>query len=232
MICLLLIVSINANAKCHQVRETAEYSQIVAKGETYREAQEKIQGMLPSIGLLQNLKLKQTKLSTKDSHLEVNELQRSVNAHFDYLLLSKCKYQGEYYIKATVPKEGVTYLPSDYALIIPDKLKDYAHLNKLCGGKKMVVVLSGPFAKYDYDATYHAHTLNQKGWRYNLFCGDVALRVKRCSKHNGCWSDIKIDNSFDEFKVFYIPTVYAQGVVRDDTRAWQLEMSKVFLSGF
>jgi hypothetical protein len=175
--------------------------------------------------------LKQVKLATTGSYSEYNQLTKRVNAHFDYLMLSKCKHQGEYYIKATVPKKGINYIPR-YPLILPDKLKDYAHLKKLCGNKKMVIIMSGPMASWTSNEENHAYRLTHKGFGYDLLCGKVAIKIKRCQRHYGCWKDIKYNNSFDDFKVFYIPTKYAAAPAQDHTKEWQLEMSKIFLAGF
>jgi hypothetical protein len=230
--CLLLVVAINAQAICHEENtETKQAVKITAKGETYEQARKELQLKLPSLGLLQNLKLQQTKISFNGDYKEVNRLERSVNARFDYLLLKNCKYQGEYYVTATIPKKGISYIPR-YPLIMSDKMRDYAYLKRLCGAnKKMMIVISGPMASWTSREDYHAWRVMKKGFSYDLLCGKVAMKVKRCSRHNGCWADRIVNNDFDDFKVLYIPTRYEQKPVEDHTEEWKLEMGKMFLAG-
>jgi hypothetical protein len=208
--------------------DVKDYIYAVGKGSTYKAARLDLNTQLPKVGLHQKIDLMTHKVSVGDSYSESTAISKSVFANFEFAVFDECKAEGEYFVSVAVPKSKVSYLPR-YPLIVPDKFKSYSYVKKLCGKhKKMMIIMSGPFASWESQEQLHGHRLSHKGFHYDLLCGDVKLKVKRCSRHNGCWSDLKYDNSFDDFKAYYIPTRFEQRPVRDHSDQWRLELMKEF----
>jgi hypothetical protein len=124
----------------------------------------------------------------------------------DLWLQYKCKYQGEFYITAVIPKDGISYL--DFKL--PKKMT-LRNINKKCKGysKKMLLLINDKRPqKYQGEKEFEYYGGDYGVWV--LLCGKATVLYNR-----GCWGRKchyrnEFTNDFESFvaiSMLYEPSI-------------------------
>jgi hypothetical protein len=117
---------------------------LTGTGLTYEEAKFDLYSKLPSIGVLQNLKVNTAKASTLNAYAEANVVTKDINVNFDSFMTFNCKLDGLFAITAVIPTESISYLPTSISELTVTWKKEYATFafaKKQCDDNQYTIII-------------------------------------------------------------------------------------------
>lgn len=202
---------------------------ITGTGLNFEEAKYNLYSQLPSMGILQNLKLSSTKISTVTSYNELNVLHKDINVNFDHLVTYNCKIDGKFAISTLMPKSGISYLPIQHHtdifddVIFDDKHATFAAATKACGSDiySVVISLNNTFDISDASKIVD-HSVNH-GVHKIVICG--RFTVKTDWSHGAHVTDVTSVFK-NKYNLIYIGPYMSAPDIRDYSQEFNLEMLK------
>ncbi len=165
-----------------------KYKVVTVSGDTYELARKKLLETMPQAGFLKHIKQTEIKKLTNRSYTEKKTIKTNMSANIDFWLKYECKHQGEFYVTALIPKEGIKYLDIEY----PAKMT-VGYIKQVCKGYKKIFIIVAD-VPYDFTAARNRLLKDPNGYWWRIMCGNVKV-------HTECpWNHYNYDNTFDNFK--------------------------------
>lgn len=136
---------IQAKDHCFDNMQDIPADIVTGVGPTHEEAFKDLHFKLPSIGVLQKIDVKKTKISSSNNFSESVTMRNTIKVNMDHVLTQPCKIRGQYAVSAAVPLKGVSYLPKErvrqYSLQwnLKEELS-FETAKRLCGDQNYSIV--------------------------------------------------------------------------------------------
>ena len=181
------------------------------------EAEAKLKMIIPQAGFLQKIKTEETKALGNNNFSQSRKIHKSLNANVSLWLKYSCKYHGEFYVTAVIPKDNVTYLEQSY----PKKMT-LSYIKKFCRGHDKIMII-GADVHYKFHADKVKEMFDADGYPWKILCGDAKVKAKDNYYYH------KFENTFDNFKailLFRSPVTHGLFESNDITIDMWMELTK------
>jgi hypothetical protein len=206
---------------CIPKNHKINHAQVVTgKGWTMAEARHDFYSKLPMIGLLQTLKVNNTRIKTEKDFTEATKVTSDIFANFDYISSYNCKINDQFAMSAIVPTDKINYLPyqfqSDYDKKLISEIARFEYAKKNCGDQPFTIVWAP--GVHDEDIRFkNAKPVISKRLHYHIVCGynwEVHRKIGRS------WYEYSSSNN--QYNLFVITKEYFE----EYSEHLQLEMIK------
>lgn len=193
---------------------------VTGVGWTMAEARHSFYSQLPQIGVLQSLKVNNTRLKTEKDFIETTKVTTDIFVNFDYLATYNCKIKGQFAISAIIPTDKINYLPyqfqSDYDKKLISEIARFEYAKKHCGDQPFTIVWAP--GVHDEDIRFkNTKPVASKRLKYHILCGynwEVHRKIGRS------WYEYSSSNN--QYNLFVITNEYFE----EYSEHLQLEMIK------
>jgi hypothetical protein len=205
-----------------------EAKMVTGIGWTPEEALANLYKELPKIGILQTIKIDNTRVKTENDFSDTTKLTSGIKVNLDMISTFNCRINNQYAVSAIVPLNKIDYLPYPMTRDILCGAKidykkeffEFDYAKRLCGHETYTLVfaamneielLEGKIAKY----TKYCQI------KYYAICGNFKAKVSWKRYYN-----FEFKSPLNKYNLIYIGVPGAGFDIRDFSQELHLEMIK------